>query len=143
MMSSQIKSNCKCALKIINKRNIWSDLSIHTLSLKLHVCAVWASGYGGRIATWFEGSKENDVPWLVDKTTDNLIYLMLNQCYSCWMRLKNQEGVVFYVVHLFKKITLRLRRFVTTFFFSLCFLGSCPGSEVFLLLESRFSSPNN
>lgn len=65
-------------MKIINKRNIWLDFFIYILLLKLYVCLVWVLGYGGRIVIWFEGSKENDVFWLVDKIIDNLIYLMLN-----------------------------------------------------------------
>lgn len=135
MMSSQTKSNCKCALTLVR--------SLYTYTVIEITCVLSVSFRLWRQNSYLVWGKWRDVPWLVDKIADNLIYLMLNQCYSCWMRLKNQEGVVFYVVHLFKKITLRLRRFVTTFFFSLCFLGSCPGSEVFLLLESRFSSPNN
>ena len=76
----------------------------------------------------------------MDKIIHDLTYLMFNQCYCCWVKwkfVKNQ--VLYFVLCMYQKLPY-LQYLIS---FSLCFLGSCPWSEVFLLLKSRFSSPNN
>ena len=63
----------------------------------------------------------------------------------CWVKLKvvkSKNGVAFYVVHVSNNY-FEFKKSVRPYFFFIVLLGSCPWSEVFLLLKSRFSSSNN